>query len=86
MYAPTLRVGDRVVIVRGQLAGLSGVVSSFTLAEHRCVLDMDHFERGIMVLIDSVAVQLTAASPKTSLERHMSDSADHDLAYVHSKD
>jgi hypothetical protein len=85
MYVPTLRVGDRVVIVRGQLAGLSGVVSSFTLPEHRCVLDMDHFERGITVLIDSESVRLTDASPKTSLDRRMSDSADHDLAFVHSK-
>lgn len=75
MGSRTLRVGDRVSINRGQLSGLTGVISSFTSVNQRCVLNMDRLEGGIRVVIHSGDVQLTDSkaevTPKIMRGQHM---------------
>lgn len=68
MQSPIYRVGDQVSIVRGQLAGLTGVVLRFTAADRRCLLEIDRLAAGFRVLIHSDYIQKIGEPPQVDVQ------------------
>jgi hypothetical protein len=52
----TLSVGQAVEVIRGALAGATGVLVGFSSTQ-KCHIELDFTERGVLLVIDPTAVE-----------------------------
>jgi len=56
-HVHSLRVGQKVEVRRGTLAGFSGVLIGFS-PDRNCRIQLDTVERGVVLVIDPAAIRV----------------------------